>query len=148
MLWHAAGVWVKGGSPPRQPSDTAWESYPDAVPPTRAVRPSPTLCGSCAGRPVSTPRHCAVHSYTASTSHPSKEDGGTLKKRTTAYSAPAWNDTVTSGQQGASPPSSPAIPGTAASPSAVGTQKDGTPPHSSLYSLRSSVSPTLEPTYG
>jgi hypothetical protein len=47
------------------------------------------LCGGCAGRPVSTPRHCATHSRTASTLHPSKEDGGTLERRTDAYSAPA-----------------------------------------------------------
>jgi hypothetical protein len=45
MLWHAAGARVKGESPPRRPSDTTWESYPSVVPPTRAVRPSPALCG-------------------------------------------------------------------------------------------------------
>jgi hypothetical protein len=39
-------------TPPRRPSDTAWESYPSAVPPTHAVWPSPALCGSCVGRPV------------------------------------------------------------------------------------------------
>jgi hypothetical protein len=72
------------------------------------------LCGHprrCVGRPVSTPQHCAAHSRIASTSHPSKEDGGTLKRRTTAYSAPAWDGAVTSGQQGAFPPSLPALCG-------------------------------------
>jgi hypothetical protein len=52
-------------------SDTAWESYPGAVPPTLPVRPSLALQGNCAGRPVSTPQHCAVHSRTACTPHPS-----------------------------------------------------------------------------
>jgi hypothetical protein len=53
MPRYIAGAQVKGESPPRRPSNTAWESYPGAVPPTRDVRPSPALCGSCAGRLVS-----------------------------------------------------------------------------------------------
>jgi hypothetical protein len=60
----------------------------------------PALCGHprrCAGRPVSTPQHCAAHSRTASTSYPSKEDGGTLERRTVTCSAPAWDDAVTLG---------------------------------------------------
>jgi hypothetical protein len=54
---------------------------------------------------------------------PSKEDGGTLERGTTTYSAPAWDDAVTLGQRNASPPSPlalcnhprrcAAIPGTA-----------------------------------
>jgi hypothetical protein len=111
MLSHAAGALVKGESPPRRPSDTSWESYLGVVPSTRAVRPSPALCGSCAGRPVSTLRYCAAHSRTTSTLHPSKVDGGTLERCTAAYSAPARDGAVTSGQQGASPPSLPALYG-------------------------------------
>jgi hypothetical protein len=129
MLWHAADARVKSESPPHQPSDTAWESYPGAVPPTRVVRPSPALCGSCAGRLVSTLRHYAAHSRTASTSHPSKEDGGTLGRRTTAYSAPAWNDAMTPGQQGASPPSLPAL--------------CGHPRHCAVIPVTAASSPTL-----
>jgi hypothetical protein len=53
MLWYDTGAWVKGESPPRRPSDTAWESYPGVVRPTRTAWPSTTLCGYCAGRPVS-----------------------------------------------------------------------------------------------
>jgi hypothetical protein len=53
MLRHIAGARVKGESPPRRPSDTAWESDPDAVRPTRIVRPSPALCGCYEGRSVS-----------------------------------------------------------------------------------------------
>jgi hypothetical protein len=45
MLRRAAGARVKGESPPRRPSNTAWESYPGAVPPTRPVWPSSALCG-------------------------------------------------------------------------------------------------------
>jgi hypothetical protein len=45
ILWHAAGARVKGESPPRRPTDTAWESYPRVVSPTRPVRPSLALCG-------------------------------------------------------------------------------------------------------
>jgi hypothetical protein len=45
MLWHAPGAWVKGESPSRRPSDTAWESYLGVVPPTLPVRPSLALCG-------------------------------------------------------------------------------------------------------
>jgi hypothetical protein len=33
----------KGESPPRRPTDTAWEPYPGAVPPTLLVGPSPPL---------------------------------------------------------------------------------------------------------
>jgi hypothetical protein len=40
MLWHDAGARVKSESSPRWPSDTACESYPNAVPPTLPVRPS------------------------------------------------------------------------------------------------------------
>jgi hypothetical protein len=96
MLWHATGARVKGESPPRRPSDTAWESYPGAVPPTRVVRSSLALCGSCAGRSVSTPRHCVAHSRAASMSHPSKEDDGTLKRGTTICPVPTQDDVVTS----------------------------------------------------
>jgi hypothetical protein len=159
MLWHAAGARVKGESPPRRPSDTAWESYPGVVLPTHVVRLSPAQCGSCAGRSVSTPRHYAAHSRTASTSHPSKEDGGTLERRTAAYSAPAWDGAVTSGQQGASPPSClalcghprhcAAIPGTAASSPTL--WKPGMMGHYHSRRCTSSdppVSPTLEQAYG
>jgi hypothetical protein len=110
MLWHAVGARVKGESPPRLLFDTACESYPGTVSLTRPDRPFPALCG-CAGRPVSTRRHCAAHSRTSSMSHPSKEDGGTLKRRTAAYPAPAWDGAMTSGQQGASAPQSSALCG-------------------------------------
>jgi hypothetical protein len=53
MPWHVTGARVKGESQPRRPSYTARESYPDTVRPTCAVWPSLTLCGCCAGRPVS-----------------------------------------------------------------------------------------------
>jgi hypothetical protein len=102
---------VKGDPRHDRPSDTAWESYPGVVPPTRAMRPSPALCGSCAGRPVSTPRHCTTHSRTASTSHPSKEDEGTLERGTTICPAPAQDGAVTSDQRSASPPSLSALCG-------------------------------------
>jgi hypothetical protein len=125
MLWYAAGARVKGESLPRRPSDTAWESYPDAVPPTCVVRPSLALCGSYAGRPVSTPRHYAAHSHTASTSNPSKEDGGTLEWGMAICPAPAQDGAMTSDQWSTFPPSllalcghphhSAAIPGAAAS---------------------------------
>jgi hypothetical protein len=42
MPWYVVGAWVKGESLPRRPSDTAWESYPGAVPPTHVMR---ELCG-------------------------------------------------------------------------------------------------------
>jgi hypothetical protein len=38
MVWYVVGTLVKGESLPRRPSDTAWESYPGAVPPTRPVQ--------------------------------------------------------------------------------------------------------------
>jgi hypothetical protein len=44
-------------------------------------------------------------SRTASTPRPSKEDGGTLERGTAVYPAPAQDDTVTSDQRSASPPS-------------------------------------------
>ena len=53
MLWHVTGARVKGESPSRRPSDTAWESDPGVVRPTRTVQPSPALCGCCAAWPVS-----------------------------------------------------------------------------------------------
>jgi hypothetical protein len=125
MLWHAVGARVKGESPPRRPSDTAWESYPGVVPPTRVVRPPPVLCRKA----VSTPRRYAAHSRTAPVSHPSKEDGGTLERGTTICPAPTQDGAVTSDQRSTSPPSLPAlcghprhcaaIPGTAASSPAL-----------------------------
>jgi hypothetical protein len=111
MLWHAAGARVKRESPSRRPSNTASESYPGAVPPTHVVRPSPTLCGSYAGRPMSTPRHCAVPSRTASTSNSSKEDGGTLERGTTICPSLAQDGAMTSDQRSMSPPSLPALCG-------------------------------------
>jgi hypothetical protein len=108
---HAAGVRVKGESLPRRPSDTAWESYPGVVPPTLPVRPSLALYRSCAGRPVSTPWHCATHSCTASTSHPSKEDDGTIEKGTDVNPAPARDGAMTLDQWSASPPSPPPLCG-------------------------------------
>jgi hypothetical protein len=153
MLWHIAGARVKGESPPRQPSDTAWESYPRAVPPTRVVRQSPTLCGSCAGKLVSTPRHCVAHSRTASTSHPSKEDGGTLEKGTIICPAPAQDGAVMSDQWSMSPPSLlalcghphhyAAIPGTAASSPAL--WKPGTMGHRHTRRCASSDPPSAQP---
>jgi hypothetical protein len=52
---YDVGARVKSKSSPRRPSDTAWESYLGAVPPTLPVRPSLALQGNYAGRPVSTP---------------------------------------------------------------------------------------------
>jgi hypothetical protein len=90
-----------GESSPCRPSDIAWESYSGAVPPTRPVRPSLALCGSCAERPVSTPRHCTAHSCTPPTTHPSKEDGRTLERGMDTYPATALDNAVTSDQWGA-----------------------------------------------
>jgi hypothetical protein len=59
---------------------------------------------------VSTPWHYAAHSCTACTPHPSKEDG-TLERGTDTYPAPARDDTVTSDQWSASPPSPSALCG-------------------------------------
>jgi hypothetical protein len=60
---------------------------------------------------MSTPWNCAAHSRTAPTPHPSKEDGGTLERGTTIYSAPAQDGAMTSDQWSASPPSPPALRG-------------------------------------
>jgi hypothetical protein len=43
MFRHNAGARVKDESAPCRSSDTAWESYPDAVSPTLPERPSPPL---------------------------------------------------------------------------------------------------------
>jgi hypothetical protein len=61
MLWRDASARVKGESPPRRHPDTAWESYPGVVPPTRPVQPSSAHCGGCAARPMSALWHCATH---------------------------------------------------------------------------------------
>jgi hypothetical protein len=61
MLWYTAGARVKGESPPRRPSDTAWESYLGVVPPTRcagAVREDRCqLHDTVPLTPVPRPRH-------------------------------------------------------------------------------------------
>jgi hypothetical protein len=98
---HAAGAQVKRESPPRRPSDTAWESYPGAVPPARTVRPSPALCGKAGVNSVTLCHPLPYRLHIA----PLERGRGNPRKCTTAYSAPAWDDVVTSGQQGASPPS-------------------------------------------
>jgi hypothetical protein len=153
MPWHAAGSRVKGESPPRRPSNTAWESYPSVVPPTRVVRPSTTMCESCAGRSVSTPRHYASHSRTASTSHPSKEDGGTLERGMTIRPAPTQDGVVTSDQRSVSPLSLPtlcghphryaAIPGTTASSLAL--WEPGTTGHYHAHRCAASGPPSAQP---
>jgi hypothetical protein len=94
MLWHVTSARVEGESPARWPSDTAWESYPGGVRPTRTVRPSPALCECCVGRPVS------FHDTVAPTPvppprRPSKGDDDTLERGTVIYSAPARGDAVT-----------------------------------------------------
>jgi hypothetical protein len=116
----------------------------------------PASCGHprcCAGRPVSTPRHYAAHSRTASTSHPSKEDSGTLEKGTTICPAPAQDGAVTSYQCSMSPPSLPAlcghprhcaaIPGTAASSPAL--WKHGTTGHRHTRRCASFDPPSAQP---
>jgi hypothetical protein len=109
MLWHIVGARVKGKFLPRRPCDTAWESYPGAASLTRPVRPSLALCECCAGRPVSSPWHCAAYSRTATTSQPSKEDCGTVKKGTAACPVLAHDGTVTSDQGSAFRLSPPAL---------------------------------------
>jgi hypothetical protein len=88
MLWRLAGAPIKGESPPRRPSDTTWESYPDAVRPTHTVWPSPALCGCCAGRLVSfhdtvppTPVPPPRHPLERGRWHPRKGYGYLLRPR-------------------------------------------------------------------
>jgi hypothetical protein len=91
---------------------------------------------------------------------PSKEDGGTLERGTTAYSTPAWDDAVTLGRRNASRPSPPAlcshphrcvaIPGTAGpSPALWGSRLTG---HFHAYRCAASGLPSAKPsnwrTYG
>jgi hypothetical protein len=141
MLWYDAGAWVKSESSTRQPSDTAWESYIDAVPPALPVRPSLALQGNC-----------AAHSHMTCTPRPSNEDGGTLKRITDAYPAPARDDVVTLDYWIASPPPTPALCShpccCAAIPStAAPFPDDKTSTSPPLYILRPSVNYTLEPAY-
>jgi hypothetical protein len=153
MLWHAASAWVKGESSPCRPSDSTWESYLGTVPPTLPVRPSLALYGSCVVRSVSTPWHCAAHSCTASTSHPSREDGGTLERGTGFNPALTRDGVVTSDQWSASPPSPSAlcghprrcatIPGTAAPSPAL--WEPGTTRHRHARCCASSSLPSAAP---
>jgi hypothetical protein len=89
----------------------------------------------------------------APTSHPSKEDRGTLKRGTNAYPAPTQDDTMTSDQWSASPPSPLAlcghpcrcatIPGTAAPSPAL--WKPGTTRRRHVHCCASYDLPSAEP---
>jgi hypothetical protein len=110
MLRHAAGAQVKGESPPRRPSDTAWEPEPGAVPPTRVVRPS-SLCGSCAGRQVSFHGTVPPTPIRPPRRTPRKRTVTPSKWGTTTCPAPAQDVVLTSDQRSASPPPPPALCG-------------------------------------
>jgi hypothetical protein len=79
-----------------------------------------------------------------------------LERRTTAYSAPAWDGVVTSCQQGASPPSFPAMCGhprlCAATPSTAASSpalwKPGTTGHHRTRRCTSSDPPSAQPSSG
>jgi hypothetical protein len=82
MLWHAAGARVKGESPPRQPFDTAWESYP-------ALFHQPVLCGHprrCAGSMWE--GRCQLHDTVSPTLVPPPRR--TPRKRTVEPSKGVW----------------------------------------------------------
>jgi hypothetical protein len=158
MLWHVTGAWVKSEFPPCRPSDTAWESYPGVVRPTCTVRPSPALCGCCAGRSVSfhdivsptlvpPPRRPPRKSVAAPLKEvrpPTLHPSGTMSRRK-------------AGEAGLPSHLRPcaAIPATVPPswalqhyPITVGTHVDGTSPRPPLCGLRSSVSRALESAYG
>jgi hypothetical protein len=77
----------------------AWESCPATAPPT--PRHCATLCGMVSNHPGALYPPLPYDRRTT----PSKKDGRTLKGMTHDYSAPARDDTVTSGQWERSPPS-------------------------------------------
>jgi hypothetical protein len=158
MLWYIAGAQLKGESPARWPSNTAWESYPDAIPPTRAVRPIPALCRSCAGRPVS------FHDTVPPTPVPPPRrplERGRWNPRKGYDHLPRTRlgrrRDVRTAKRVSSDTSGPVRPSPSLCrhpehcsiiPSTVGTQIDGTLPRRPLCGLRSSVSRALEPAYG
>jgi hypothetical protein len=158
MLWHVTGARVKGESPPRRPSNTAWESYPNAVRPTRTVRPSPTLCGCCAGRSVSF--HDTVpptrvppprRPLERGRRHPRKGYDHLLctRRGRRCDVRPAKRVfPITSGPVRPSPPLCRHPRHCSVIPTTVGTQVDGTSPHPPLCSPWSSVTLALKSAYG
>jgi hypothetical protein len=102
------GVRVKGESPPRRPSNTAWESYPALFRQPSLwghLRHCTTLCGRASVNFV-TLYHPLMYGRRAA---PSKEDGRTLERGTDIYFAPTRDDVVTSDQWSVSPPSPSAL---------------------------------------
>jgi hypothetical protein len=114
---------VKGESPPRRSTDTAWESNPDAVRTTRHCAAILGAVHGLCGMPVVIPWHCATCSHPSSTPHPSKRDTDALEGRMTTNPAPVQDDAMTQGERNTSPLSPPTpcghprrcatIPGTA-----------------------------------
>jgi hypothetical protein len=155
MLWHAAGARVKGESPPRRPSDTAWESYHGTVPLTRPVRLSLALCGKTGVNSVTL---CRPLSYRLHVAPPERGRWNHRKRYRRLPRARAGQrreirptehvSSVTSGPVRPSPPlchhprHCGAIPGT------VEARDDETPPRPLLCILWSSVSQALESAYG
>jgi hypothetical protein len=155
MLWHAAGARVKGESPPRRPSDTAWESYPDAVPLTRSVRPSLALCGKASVNSVALCRPLSYRHHIAPLERGQwnpRKGYGRLPRARSGWRRDAGSvecvSSVTSGPVRPSPPlchhprHCSVIPGT------VEARDDETPPRPLLCILRPSVSRALELAFG
>jgi hypothetical protein len=149
---------VKGESLPRRSSDTTWESYPDAVRPTRTVWPSPALRGCCAGRSVSfhdtvppTPIPPPRHPLERERWQPRKRYGHLPRARLGQRRDVRPAECVSSITSG---PVRPSLPlgchpeHCSVIPSTVGTQVDGTSQRPLLCGLRSSVSRALESAYG
>jgi hypothetical protein len=151
MLWHAADAWVKGESPPRRPSDIAWESYPGAIPPTRAVR---GLCGKAG---VNSTTLCHPFPYRLHIAplergrwNPRKAYGCLLRTRLGRcrdVRPTRRASSVISGPMRPSPPLCRHPGHCSVIPSTVEARDDGTPPHPPLYILQPSASPTLEKAY-
>jgi hypothetical protein len=62
------------------------------------LRRFPAAVRHCAAWLATTLWHCTTHSRTAGAPPPRKKDGGTLEEKTHAYSSPARDGAVTSGQ--------------------------------------------------
>jgi hypothetical protein len=157
MPWYVVGAQVKGESPPRRPSDTAWESYPGDVRPTRTERPFPALCGCCAGRSVSfrdtvpptpiPPPRCPPRKRTIDPRKGYDHPFCACRGRRRDVRPAGRISLVTSSPVRPFPPLCHRPRHCSIVPGTVGTQDDETSPHPPLCGLRSSISRALESAY-
>jgi hypothetical protein len=154
MFRHNAGARVKDESAPCRSSDTAWESYPDAVSPTLPERPSPPLYvtvrqGQCQLRDTVPPTlvRPARRALERRRWNPQKGYGHLYRARRRDVELVRRVSSITVSPVRPSPLPRHHPGHCSTIPGAVGVQDDKMSPRPPLCDRRPSISPTLEMTH-